>query len=159
ESVADMADVSRRIPRLLLQLTGANQAHEVVTRLITDVADTITRRLLAMAEAQLGAAPVPYLWLACGSQGRQEQSGLSDQDNCLFLDASVTALVTPHFAELAARVCVGLNASGDVSRPGDMMATNPRWRQPVRGGLKFFHVWAVTHEPQSQALASVMFDR
>jgi CBS domain-containing protein len=26
---------------------------------------------------------VPYLWLACGSQGRQEQTGVSDQDNCL----------------------------------------------------------------------------
>src|SRR5690606_35487585 len=97
ESVADMADVSRRIPRLLLQLVGANQAHEVITRLITDVADTITRRLLAMAEAELGAAPVPYLWLACGSQGRQEQSGLSDQDNCLFLDDSVTAHDMPYF--------------------------------------------------------------
>lgn len=158
ESVADMADVSRRIPRLLLQLTGANQAHEVVTRLITDVADTITRRLLAMAEAQLGAAPVPYLWLACGSQGRQEQSGLSDQDNCLFLDDSVTAHDMPYFDELAARVCDGLNACGYVYCPGDMMATNPRWRQPVRVWRKYFHDWAVTHEPQSQMLASVMFD-
>lgn len=158
ESVADMADVSRRIPRLLLQLVGANQAHEVITRLITDVADTITRRLLAMAEAELGAAPVPYLWLACGSQGRQEQSGLSDQDNCIFLDDSVTTADMPYFDALARRVSDGLNECGYVYCPGDMMATNPRWCQPVRIWRKYFHEWAVTHEPQSQMLASVMFD-
>ncbi len=44
--------------------------------MITDIADTVTRRLLAMAEAELGPPPVPYLWLACGSQGRQEQTGV-----------------------------------------------------------------------------------
>jgi CBS domain-containing protein len=48
---------------------GANNAHEVVTRLITDIADTVTRRLLKLAEAKLGPPPVPYLWLACGSRG------------------------------------------------------------------------------------------
>ncbi len=83
ETVAEMAAVTARIPALLVQLVGGNNAHEVVTRLITDIADTVTRRLLALAEAELGAAPVPYLWLACGSQGRQEQTGVSDQDNCL----------------------------------------------------------------------------
>ncbi len=38
------------------------------------------------------------------------------------------------------------------------MATNPRWRQPVSVWRRYFHTWAVTHEPQSQMLASVMFD-
>ncbi len=71
--------------------SAAHTAHEVVTRLITDIADTVTRRLLAMAEAELGPPPVPYLWLACGSQGRQEQTGVSDQDNCLMLDDAATA--------------------------------------------------------------------
>jgi len=158
DTVADMAQVSQRIPRLLLQLVGANQAHEVITRLITDVADTITRRLLQMAEAELGPPPAPYLWLACGSQGRQEQSGVSDQDNCLFLDDGVSDSDMPYFAQLARTVCDGLNACGYVYCPGDMMATNPRWRQPVRVWRDYFHGWAVTHEPQSHMLASVMFD-
>ena len=34
----------------------------------------------------LGAPPAPFLSAACGSQGRQEQTGVSDQDNCLILD-------------------------------------------------------------------------
>src|SRR5690606_22081713 len=52
----------------------------------------------------------------------------------------------------------GLNACGYVYCPGDMMATNPRWCQPVRVWREYFHTWAVTHKPESQMLASVMFD-
>lgn len=158
DSVEQMANVSRRIPELLVQLVGASHPHEVVTRFITDIADAITRRLIAMAETELGPAPVPYLWLACGSQGRQEQSSVSDQDNCLFLDDSVTRDDMPYFTRLAKIVSDGLNACGYVYCPGDMMATNPRWCQPVRVWRDYFHTWAVNHQPESQMLASVMFD-
>lgn len=157
-SADHMRGVTDRIPQLLVQLVGMHSSHEVITRLITDITDAVTRRLLALAHAELGPAPVPYLWLACGSQGRQEQTGVSDQDNCLFLDDSVRAEHMPYFEELARRVCDGLNACGYVYCPGDMMASNPRWRQPVHVWRRYFHEWAVTHKPESHMLASVMFD-
>ncbi len=156
--VAELAAVTARIPRLLAQLVGAHTAHEVVTRLITDIADTVTRRLLALAEAALGAPPVPYLWLACGSQGRQEQTGVSDQDNCLILSDAVTDADMPYFAALAKFVSDGLDACGYVYCPGDMMATNPRWCQPVRVWRDYFAGWVARPDPMAQMLASVMFD-
>jgi CBS domain-containing protein len=157
-TLADLAAVTARIPKLLVQLVGGNNAHEVVTRLITDLADTVTRRLLAMAEAELGSAPVPYLWLACGSQGRQEQTGVSDQDNCLMLDDSATPGDMAYFAAMARFVSDGLNACGYVYCPGDMMATNPQWCQPVRVWRDHFQRWIATPDPTAQLLASVMFD-
>ncbi|WP_300586408.1 DUF294 nucleotidyltransferase-like domain-containing protein [Marivita sp.] len=157
-SAEDMALVTKRIPQLLAQLVAGGNRHEVITRLITDVADTATRRLLALAETKLGPAPVPYLWLACGSQGRQEQTGVSDQDNCLFLDDSVTDADMPYFEALARFVCDGLDTCGYVYCPGDMMATNPRWRQPVRVWRDYFAGWIKTPNPEAQMLASVMFD-
>jgi CBS domain-containing protein len=158
ETVADMASVTARIPDLLVQLVGGNSAHEVVTRLITDIADTVTRRLLTLAEASLGPAPVPYLWLACGSQGRQEQTGVSDQDNCLMIDDAATDDDVRYFAALAKFVCDGLNACGYVYCPGDMMASNPKWCQPVRVWREYFRGWIKTPDPMAQMLASVMFD-
>ncbi|MFP7675245.1 DUF294 nucleotidyltransferase-like domain-containing protein [Marivita sp. S0852] len=154
----DMAKVTARIPQLLAQLVAGGNRHEVITRLITDIADTATRRLLALAEASLGPAPVPYLWLACGSQGRQEQTGVSDQDNCLFLDDSVTDADQPYFEALARFVCDGLDTCGYVYCPGDMMASNPRWRQPVKVWRDYFASWIKTPNPEAQMLASVMFD-
>jgi CBS domain-containing protein len=157
-SAEDMAKVTARIPRLLAQLVAGGNRHEVITRLITDVADTATRRLLALGEANFGPPPVPYLWLACGSQGRQEQTGVSDQDNCLFLDDSVTDAHMPYFEALARFVCDGLDTCGYVYCPGDMMAINPRWRQPVRKWREYFKGWIKTPNPEAQMLASVMFD-
>ncbi len=158
QTVEELAENTARIPRLLVQLVGGGTAHEVVTRLITDIADTVTRRLLAMAEARLGPAPVPYLWLACGSQGRQEQTGVSDQDNCLMIDDAATDADMAYFAALAKIVSDGLHACGYVYCPGDMMATNPQWCQPVRVWRAYFRRWVATPDPMAQMLASVMFD-
>ncbi|MGP1395748.1 MAG: DUF294 nucleotidyltransferase-like domain-containing protein [Inquilinaceae bacterium] len=153
-----LAGVTARIPQLLAQLVGAGQRHEVVTRLITDIADAVTRRLLVLAEARLGPPPVPYLWLACGSQGRQEQSGVSDQDNVLMLDDAVTADDLRYFDDLAAFVTAGLDRAGYVFCPGEMMASNPRWRQPVRVWRDYFAGWIASPSPEARMLASVMFD-
>jgi len=143
---------------LLVQLVGAHNAHHVVTRLITDVGDATTRRLLAMAEEKLGPPPVPYLWLACGSQGRQEQTGVSDQDNCLIIDDAMQPDHDPYFKALAKFVSDGLDACGYFYCPGDMMATADRWRQPLNVWQGYFRKWIAKPDPEAQMLASVMFD-
>ncbi len=157
-SAEDMAKVTAEIPQLLVQLVAGGNRHEIVTRLITDIADTATRRLLALAEEKLGPPPVPYLWLACGSQGRQEQTGVSDQDNCLMLDDSASDADMPYFQSLAQFVSDGLDVCGYFYCPGDMMATNPRWCQPVRVWREYFSGWIAKPNPEAQMLASVMFD-
>jgi len=156
--VTALGRITARIPQLLVHLVGAHNAHEVVTRLITDIADAVTRRLLKLAEVEFGPAPVPWLWLACGSQGRQEQTGISDQDNCLILDDAATSDDMAYFAQLAKFVSDGLDAVGYFHCPGDMMATNPRWCQPVRVWRRYFRGWIDTPVPEAQMLASVMFD-
>ena len=157
-SHSDMARATSTIPRLLVQLVAGGNRHEVTTRLITDISDAVTRRLLRLAEEDLGPPPLPYLWLACGSQGRQEQTGVSDQDNCLMLDNAVQDADLPYFEALAKRVSDGLNEAGYVYCPGDMMATNPRWRQPVRVWREYFRGWIASPSNEAQMLASVMFD-
>ncbi len=153
-----MARETARIPEMLAQLVAGGHAHHVVTRLITDIADAATRRLLALAEDRLGPPPVPYLWLACGSQGRQEQTGVSDQDNCLILHDSVRPNHDAYFKALATFVCDGLNTCGYVYCPGDMMATADRWRQPRTVWQRYFAGWIAKPSPEAQMLASVMFD-
>ncbi|KAB2540653.1 histidine kinase [Salipiger aestuarii] len=158
QTPGQMAGATARIPQLLMQLVASGNRHEVVTRLVTDIADTATRRLLALAEAQLGPPPVPYLWLACGSQGRQEQTGVSDQDNCLFIDNAATDDDMAYFARLARIVCAGLDTAGYYLCPGDMMATNPKWRARVGTWRQYFTRWITRPDPMAQMLASVMFD-
>ena len=159
DSAAALAQVVAQGPRLLAQMVGAGASPHSIGRVMSGVTDAVTRRLLDLAEAALGPAPIPYLWLACGSQGRQEQTGVSDQDNCLFLDDSYDeAAHGAYFTALAQSVCDGLNACGYVYCPGEMMATTPRWRQPVRVWRSYFEGWIRRPDPTAQMLASVMFD-
>lgn len=158
ENSQALASVVSRIPDLLAQLVGAGNPHWVATRLITDIADAATRRLLRLAEEELGPPPVPYLWLACGSQGRQEQTGVSDQDNCLFLSEDARPEHDGYFEALAKFVSDGLDACGYYYCPGEMMATTTRWRQPVQVWRDYFAGWIRKPDPMAQMLASVMFD-
>ena len=155
--LGQMAAVTARIPELMVQLVQARQRHEIITRMITDIADAVTRRLLDLTVADLGPAPAPWCWAACGSQGRQEQTGVSDQDNCLILGPGADPR-DPWFTRLARRVSDGLDACGYVHCPGDMMATNPRWCQPVEVWRGYFDDWTRHPSPEAQMLASVMFD-
>ena len=155
---AVLSDITARIPNLLVQLVASGNRHDVVTRLITDIADVVTRRLLTLAEEEFGPPPGRYLWLACGSQGRQEQTGVSDQDNCLILEDGMEEEALAYFGPFAQFVSDGLNACGYVYCPGDMMATNLRWRQPVAVWRDYFKGWITQPSKEAQMLASVMFD-
>lgn len=158
EDAEAMAQIMTRVPELLSQLVSAGTRPQAVTRRITDITDAITRRLLVLGEEKFGPAPVAYLWLACGSQGRREQTGQSDQDNCLILHDDMTPQNDAYFAKLAQFVSDGLNTCGFVYCPGDMMATNPRWRQPRRVWQEYFKSWIAQPDSEAQMLASVMFD-
>jgi len=158
KSVAELVPFTRLIPQVLAHLVASGKPHDVITRLVTDIGDAVTRRLLKLGEDALGAPPVPYLWLACGSQGRREQTGVSDQDNCLMLSDDVAEADMAYFAGLAKFVSDGLDACGYFYCPGDMMATNPRWCQPVRVWRRYFEGWIARPDNEAQMLASVMFD-
>lgn len=158
-SVADLARIVRRMPQVLAQLVGIGVDAHRIGRILTGIADTATRRLIALAKAELGPAPVPFLWLACGSQGRQEQAGVGDQDNCMILDDGYDPSAHgDYFEVLAQRVTDGLNEAGYVYCPGQMMASNPRWRQPLSVWRDYFRGWIDQPDPMAQMLASVMFD-
>ena len=158
QTIPALAHISARIPDLLVQLVAAGHRHHMVTRMITDIADVITRRLLAMAEAKYGPPPLRYVWLACGSQGRQEQTGVSDQDNCMILEDDPSEADLAYFTPFAHFVSDGLDACGYFYCPGNMMATNPRWLQPVSVWRDYFTHWIKNPGKEAQMLASVMFD-
>ena len=151
---AAMARVMARLPELLRNLTTTGTRPAAICRRLTDLTDAVTRRLLDLAEEKLGASPVPYLWAACGSQGRREQTGVSDQDNCLILSDDCKPDQMPYFGDLAQFVSDGLNEVGFVYCPGDMMATNPRWSQPAHVWRGYFETWINEPDEMAQMLAS-----
>ncbi len=159
ETVEDLVAASRRLPELVVQLASSSATALHIGEAVSTITDAITGRLLEMAEHDLGPPPVTYAWLAGGSQARREQSSHSDQDNALLLsDDYRPAEHGGYFEELARRVTAGLDACGFYYCPGDAMASNPRWRQPVAAWREYFDTWIRRPEPKSLMLASIFFD-
>lgn len=53
---------------------------------MSTIGRAFTQRIIELVEAELGAAPLPYCFVAFGSMGRDEQLIVTDQDNALILD-------------------------------------------------------------------------
>ena len=120
--------LSARVANLQVHLVRSGATTDQVGQAVSAVTDAITTRLVEMAEQELGPPPVPYAWMAAGSQARREQSSHSDQDNALLIADHMKPEDDAYFAALARIVNDGLNACGYVYCPGNVMASNPKWR-------------------------------
>lgn len=159
KTVDDLVEVSQRLPNLHLRLANASVTARHIGEAVSCLTDAITGRLLQMAEAELGEPPVPYVWMAGGSQARHEQSSHSDQDNALLLsDDFDKDKHDEYFAAMAKFVSDGLDRCGFVYCPGDAMATNPEWRQPLNVWKRYFNKWIESPTPMSVMLSSIFFD-
>jgi len=155
----ELAECVANIPEMLLNLIDAGATADNVGRIVTSISDAATARLLQLGEEKLGPPPVPYLWMAAGSQARREQTGVSDQDNCAIIDnAYDEAGHGAYFRALAKFVNDGLNQCGYVYCPGEMMAITDRWRQPLSAWKKYFSNWIDEPDPKALMLSCTFFD-
>ena len=126
---------------------------------LSTIGRSITRRLLELAEQELGPPPVSYCFMTMGSMARDEQSIVSDQDNALVLgDDFDPAVHDAYFLELAKRASDGLAACGYTYCKGNIMATNRRWRQPLSVWKAYFRDWIDRPTPEALLHSSVFFD-
>lgn len=126
-----------------------------IGRIAASVNDALIARLLRMAEHELGEPPCPYAWMVFGSEGRFEQTLLTDQDNALVYRED-TAEARAYFDRLAARAVGALLELGFPPCPGGFMAT--RWCHPLDDWKRRFEGWISTPEPAALLDASSFFD-
>ena len=108
---------------------GAVASH--ACKIVSELNDKVVKRVIKLSEETLGAPPVPYAWLGLGSEGRKEQTLLTDQDNAILFDvpsrSEDAAITEEYFKTLSDRVVNGLNQCGFPLCKGNIMATNPRY--------------------------------
>jgi len=154
-----LVGIGQQVKALQNHLSAANTSAYNTGHIIAAITDALTCRLIALAEAELGPPPVPYVWVAAGSQGRCEQTAKSDQDNCMILDDTYQLSIHgDYFKTLARRVCDGLAACGYIHCPGEMMAMTDTWRQPQSIWRHYFQRWTENPEPKALMLITVFFD-
>jgi len=156
ESLKKLSD---QIPATLLSLVQNSLTAYDIAHTISSIGESITQRLLKFAEEKFGEPPIPYAWITAGSLARNEQTVRSDQDNAIILSDDYDEQAHgEYFINLSKLVSDGLNECGYIYCPGDVMATNDKWRQPLKVWHSYFKDWI--HKPKQKSLmySSIFFD-
>ncbi len=163
-TVEDIAVSQRRLPVLVHALIDSGTRPRSVNRVITTITDTIVERLVALATEEIGLPPVPFAFIALGSEGRGEQTLVTDQDNAIIYEAPAGAdgpgdeELGAYFLRLGTIVCDGLNTVGYHHCRGDLMAKNPKWCQPMSVWKDYFTRWVGVADPQDMLEINQFFD-
>ena len=155
-----------QIDRVLEMLLRQGGPIKQLVALITELNDRLTLRILKLAEQKMdqdgfGGPPVPYSWIAFGSEGRREQTLHTDQDNGLFFSTVPSrdeAECKTWFLKFAELVVDSLVRSGIPPCPGGFMASNPQWCQTEDWWQAKFLEWIKEPNPETLLMASIFFD-
>jgi CBS domain-containing protein len=129
-----------------------------IGRVVALAHDALVVRLIQDAEQTLGSPPCPYAWLLLGSEGRYEQILRTDQDNALVYADDAPPEAGDYFTQLAEYVIDKLLQCGFPPCPGNVMATNPQWRQPLAAWQEYFQEWIDAPRENTLLRIGVFFD-
>lgn len=156
--IASLAKVCQQLNTLIVNLILTDMKTTDIGNVIAAISDSLTRRIIELAMDLYGPAPQPFQFLVFGSQARKDQSLGSDQDNGLMLSRQPTEQEADYFAKLSQFVCEGLAQCGIRTCPGDIMASNPKWRMTQTGWQQAFAHWIEASSPSALLNASIFFD-
>ncbi|MBS8240216.1 cyclic nucleotide-binding/CBS domain-containing protein [Marinobacter lipolyticus] len=157
--IKGLKKISRDVRDSFVRMVNEDANSHMIGSAMAGIGRSFTQRLLALGEEKLGPPPVPYCFMALGSMARDEQLVVTDQDNALILDDRFVAEEhDAYFLALARFVSDGLDACGYTYCTGDIMATNEKWRQPLKVWKQYFTDWI--QNPRAEALlnSNIFFD-
>lgn len=120
--------------------------------ILTEFNDRLVRKIIQLAEKEMinegfGPPPVDYCWIAMGSEGREEQTISTDQDNGIIYgnienpEEEEEETIDQYFNKLSEKVVFGLEQAGIPRCKGGVMATNPQWRKSLFSWKKTLLNW------------------
>lgn len=129
--------------------------------MITQLNDHTTVRVIELMLAEHGEPGIPFTWIAFGSEGREEQTLLTDQDNGIFFEAD-----TPEQAEVARQKLLplalainhALDRCGLTLCKGNIMASNPKLCLSAKEWHAFYTGLMLDANPQNLLNATIFFD-
>jgi CBS domain-containing protein len=159
EGLLPLGEKIRHNVGLLLQ---ENVTFNQLSRIITELFDRLTCKVLDLTERELGPPPLPYCFLVFGSQGRREQIFMTDQDNALvFSDPPKTydsSEVEQYFSAFSRLFGKHFYTIGFPYCPEGFMAGNQRWCQSLSSWKAVFSEWIVHPTRESILESSGFFD-
>ncbi len=158
---ADAPALAARLRNYAARQVAAGLGGLPACQLISALNDRLTVRLIELTAARHRLPPVDWCWLALGSEGRQEQSFLTDQDNGLIFNAAddhEAVALRRLFLPFAQAVNEQLAACGFTLCSGGIMAGRAECCLSFDEWRERFIDWVRRPEPTALLNASIFFD-
>jgi len=142
---------------MLAQGVGAEQ----LTQFISALNDTVTRRVIQLNLATHDLFGIELAWLSFGSEGRDEQTFSTDQDNGIIYicpDIMNREELELRLLAFAQDVNRDLDAVGFPFCKGNIMACNPELCLTLESWEERFSRWIRVPEPKALLNATIFFD-
>ena len=151
------SDVRQLALNMLAQGVGAEQ----LTQFISALNDTLTRRIIQINLDRHDLFGIDWAWLSFGSEGRDEQTFSTDQDNGIvyvctdIMDREQTQL---RFLDFARDVNSDLDKVGFPLCKGNIMASNPDLCLTLEEWENKFAAWVRVPDPSALLNGTIFFD-
>lgn len=158
-SMLEIENIHAKLEHMLIEILGNGANPEFFSRLISACSDAVIERVVTFSIEQAGPPPCRFAFLSMGSEGREEQTLISDQDNAIvYEDSDDAETAKDYFDGLAVLICDQLNQAGYAYCRGDNMAKNPQWCQPLSQWRQYFNTWIKDSTPLNLLHSSIFFD-
>lgn len=158
KDVETLRIAARDISHLARSLLGQGVQARQLTAMISHLNDVLTERLLQLKATEHGVDLQRLCWLSLGSEGRDEQTIATDQDNAVILADDTPAKMRETIRAFAHDVNLALDACGYPLCQGGIMAGEASCCLTLAEWLHRFSNWVAQGSPQDLLNASIYFD-
>jgi len=164
--IGEMAKLRDRSDKLLQYYLENEISIDFVAKIMSEINDILINRAITIAVEKWQKeypkeSKVKFSFLSLGSEGREEQLLRTDLDNAIVFEDVIPddlPKVQEYMLLVGQEVIEILLACGFHPCPADMMASNPKWCQPLSRWKKYFTSWITNPDSDSLLSASIFFD-
>lgn len=161
ETLDELREKWNNVPEIIHQLLGRGVNAEIANQVITTVADSIALKVIEKVIGEIGEPPAKFVFMVTGSEGRKEQTLMTDQDNAIIYEDKANEqreLVRDYFLRFATQVSDHLNTIGFSYCTGGYMASNPEWTHSLSHWKNNYKKWIEESIPENAIKFSTFFD-
>ncbi len=158
-SAAELKVLHRKVEELVIHLVGTGIETQDLVQTVAHLNDRILARLIELVRAErYPDLTERFAFVVLGSEGRQEQTLVTDQDNAIVHADDLTPAELDRLRAFSIDLIDTLISIGVPPCSGGIMAKNDIWRRSVSEWKGVLDKWLGTPTPDNILSGSMFFD-
>ncbi len=160
-SMVTLISIREDITKLIDTMIAYGAASQQLNHIITLLNDYTVVRVLELTIKSFGDPGIPFTWLVFGSEGRREQTLVTDQDNGILFqtpDGMTNDEAREKLLPLAKAINTQLDECGFTWCKGNIMASNPDLCRSAIEWEEWYYRFINTTTPENLLNSSIFLD-